>query len=676
MNPLLVKQHTPFDTPPFDRIEIEHYKPALEEAIKNGKTEVQKIIDNPEEPNFENTIVALEKSGTQIESIAAIFFNLNEAETNERMQALAPELSGMITDYANEINLNPEIFKRVKFVYEQKPALNEEQQMLLSDTYKGFIKGGADLNKNDKERYREITKRLSELSLKFNENVLAETNNFELHITSENDLKGLPDYVKNAAKEEAQSREKEGWVFTLHHPSYIPFMQHAKNRELREKMYRAFSIRGNQNNTFDNKENIKEIVNLRLEKANLLGYKNYSDMVLEDRMAQNAANVNKLLEDIFEAGHPHAIKDKKAIEATAKKHGHDGALERWDWAYYSELLRKEKYNLTDEMTKPYFELNSVIKAVFGLAETLYDLTIKPNTAIPVYHQDVTVYEVYSPHRKEVKAILYLDFHPRSGKGQGAWMTTFREQKTENGQYSAPFVSLVMNFTKPTSTEPALLTFDEVTTFLHEFGHALHAMLSNVTYGSQSCTNVYRDFVELPSQMHENYALEKEWLDKWAKHYKTGEKMPADLIQRIKDARNFNSGYASDRQISFGLIDMAWHSLTEPFTGDIIEFERDIMSKAELLPQVEGSAFNTAFSHIFAGGYAAGYYGYKWAEVLDADAFELFKETGIFNKETARRFSENILEKGGTAHPMKLYKTFRGQEPSIEPLLKREGLIEN
>jgi peptidyl-dipeptidase Dcp len=674
MNPLLVNQHTPFDTPAFDKIKLEHYQPALEEAIKKGKEEIQKIIENTELPSFDNTILALEKSGSQIDSIASIFFNLNEAETNDQMQALAPELSGMLTDYANEINLNPEIFKRVKAVYESKPNLNEEQQMLLSDTYKGFVKGGADLNEKDKERYRELTKRLSELSLKFNENVMAETNAFELHIIDEKELDGLPDYVRNAAKEEAQAKEKEGWIFTLQYPSYIPFMQHATNRILREKMYRAFTTRGNQNNEYDNKEIIKEIVNLRLEKANLLGYKNYSDMVLEDRMAQNAENVNKLLEDIFEAGHPHAIKDKEAIEATAKTHGHKDKLERWDWSFYSEILRKKKYNLTDEMTKPYFELNSVIKAVFGLAETLYDLSFKTNTAIPVYHKDVTVYEVYTPQRKEVKAILYLDFHPRSGKGQGAWMTTFREQKVENDQYKAPFVSLVMNFTKPTSKEPALLTFDELTTFLHEFGHALHAMLSNVTYGSQSCTNVYRDFVELPSQMHENFALEKEWLDTWAKHYKTGEKMPDELIQRIKDARNFNSGYASDRQISFGLIDMAWHSITKPFIGDVIDFERDIMSKAELLPQVEGSAFNTAFGHIFAGGYAAGYYGYKWAEVLDADAFEVFKQTGIFNKETARKFSENILEKGGTAHPMKLYKAFRGQEPSIEPLLKREGLI--
>jgi peptidyl-dipeptidase Dcp len=675
MNPLLVKPNTPFETPPFDKIEIEHYKPALIEAIKTGKEEVQQIIQNTDTPTFENTIEALELSGKNIETVASIFFNLNEAETNDKMQALAPELSGIITDYANEVNLNPDLFKKVKTVYDSAPELNQEQQMLLNDTYKGFIKGGADLDEKGKDRFREITKRLSELSLKFNENVLAETNAFELHITEKKDLEGLPDYVLNAAKEEAESREKEGWVFTLQYPSYIPFMQHAKNRSLREKMYKAFTTRGNQNNEFDNKDIIKEIVNLRLEKANLLGYKSYAHMVLEDRMAQNSANVNKLLDDIFEAGHPYALKDKEAVEATAQKHGHTGELERWDWAYYSELLRKEKYNLTDEMTKPYFELNSVIKAVFSLAETLYDLSFKVNNKIPTYHKDVTVYEVYSPQiENEIKAILYLDFHPRNGKGQGAWMTTFREQATEEGVYKAPFVSLVMNFTKPTSKEPALLTFDEVTTFLHEFGHALHAMLSNVRYGSQSCTNVYRDFVELPSQMHENFALEKEWLDTWAKHYKTGEKMPADLIQRIKDARNFNSGYASDRQISFGLVDMAWHSITEPFDGDVIEFEQKIMAKAETLPKVEGSAFNTSFGHIFAGGYAAGYYGYKWAEVLDADAFELFKETGIFNKNTAKKFAENILEKGGTAHPMRLYKAFRGQEPSIEPLLKREGLM--
>lgn len=674
MNPLLVKQHTPFDTPAFDKIKLEHYKPAFQEAIKKGKEDIQKIIENTENPTFENTIETLELSGADIDTVAGIFFNLNEAETSDEMQALAPELSGLITDYANEVNLNPDLFAKVKKVYKSNPTLNEDQKELLKDTYKGFIKGGADLNQIDKKRYREITKRLSELSLKFNENVMAETNAFELHVVNEKDLEGLPDYVRDAATEEAQSRKKEGWIFTLHYPSYIPFLQHAKNRSLREKMYRAFTTRGNHNNACDNKNIITEIVNLRLEKANLLGYDTYADMVLEDRMAQNADNVKTLLDDIFDAGHPHAIKDKEAVEATAKKNGHTDELKRWDWAFYSELLRKEKYNLTDEMTKPYFELNSVINAVFGLAKNLYKLSFKPNSDIPTYHKDVTVYEVYGPQRKEVKAILFLDFHPRKGKSQGAWMTTFREQSVEDGKYKAPFVSLVMNFTKPTSKEPALLTFDEVTTFLHEFGHALHAMLSNVKYSSQSCTNVYRDFVELPSQMHENWALEKEWLDMWAKHYKTGEKMPDDLIQRIKDARNFNSGYASDRQISFGLVDMAWHSIKHPFAGDVIEFEQKIMSKAEQLPPVEGSAFNTAFGHIFAGGYAAGYYGYKWAEVLDADAFELFKQTGIFNKETARKFASSILEKGGTSHPMKLYKAFRGQEPSIEPLLRRDGLL--
>lgn len=672
-NPFLQKPNTPYQTPPFGDIEIQHYKPALEQAIEQGRKEVQDIIQNEAEPDFRNTIEALERSGDLIEQGAGVFFNLNEAETSPDMQQLAPELSTMITDFANEVNLNEDLFRKVKTVYEAKPELNTEQQMLLHNIYKGFVKGGADLPEQNKERFRQITRRLSELSLKFNENVLADTNAFQLHITDEQDLAGLPDYVINAAREEAKHRDKSGWVFTLHHPSYLPFMQHADNRQLREQMYRAFSTRGHKGDKHDNKDIIKEIVNLRVEKARLLGYETYADMVLEDRMALNTKRVNDLLDQLYNAGHPHALKDKETIEQLAKEEGLEGELQRWDWAYYSEKLRKKRYNLTDEMTKPYFELDKVIHAVFKLANQLYDLSFRPNAEIPVYHKDVKAYKVFEGKARQVKAILYLDFHPRKGKGQGAWMTTFREQSNYDNEYKAPFVSLVTNFTKPTSDTPALLTFDEVTTFLHEFGHALHAILSNVIYESLSCTNVYRDFVELPSQIHENWAYEKEWLKQWALHYKTGEKIPDDLINRIREAKNFNSGYANDRQVSFGWVDLAWHTLKEPFDGDVVEFERSVMQKAEPLPQVEGSAFCTAFGHIFGGGYAAGYYGYKWAEVLDADAFQRFKEEGIFNKEVAAEFAANILKRGGTAHPMELYKAFRGKEPSVEPLLKREGL---
>jgi peptidyl-dipeptidase Dcp len=552
--------------------------------------------------------------------------------------------------------------------------LTKEQTQLLEKTYKGFVRGGAGLQGADKERFKDISRQLSKLTLFFNKNVLAETNAFTLHIENEADLAGLPQFVVDAAHEESKALGKSDWVFTLQHPSYVPFMQYADNRSLRETMYKAFATRGNNNNEHDNKETIKEIVNLRLEKARLFGYNSYADFVLEERMAQNAQNVNDLLQNLFDAGHSFALDDKKAVEEMARELGFDGRLERWDWGYYSEKLRKKQYTITDEMTKPYFELSNVIDAVFHLAEQLYGLTFKPASDVPVYHADVQVFNVFAGENERLQAVLYLDFHPRKGKGQGAWMTTFREQSNINGEFVCPLVSLVTNFTKPGAKTPSLLTFDEVTTFLHEFGHALHAMLSDVVYESLSCTNVYRDFVELPSQMHENWALEKEWLQKWACHYKTKEPIPDELIEKIRNARNFNSGYQNDRQISFGWVDMAWHTLTQPFEGDVVAFEKSAMSAAEPLPPVEGTAFCTAFGHIFAGGYAAGYYGYKWAEVLDADAFELFKEKGIFNQSVAKKFADTILKQGGSDHPMTLYKAFRGKEPSVEALLERSGLL--
>lgn len=673
-NPFLKKNILPYGVPAFDKILLSHYKPALAKAIEIARDEVRGIVDNSSKPIFENTIEALENSGKLISSIAEVFFNLNEADTNAEMQKLAQELSLMLTDYSNEVNLNKELFEKVRNVYEDNHGLSEEQQMLLKKTYKGFIRSGAALDDIQKEEYRKIVRELNQLSLQFGENVLAETNDFEMHLTDESDLSGLPSYVVEAAAEEAARRNKNGWVFTLHYPSYVPFMQHANKRELREKMYRAFASRGNRNNAFDNKEIIKKIVNLRLRKAQLLGYSTYAEYVLEERMAGNVDNVYKLLEELHLAASSHALSDKAAIEQLAQNMGLSSPLQRWDWAYYSEKLRQQKYNLTDEMTKPYFELDSVIKAVFSLAEELYDLTFRVNADIPVYNSEVQVFEVCKKGDNSVQSVLYLDFHPRAGKSQGAWMTTFREQSYVDGVFECPLVSLVTNFTKPTATTPSLLTFDEVVTFLHEFGHALHAMLSDVCYASLSCTNVYRDFVELPSQMHENWALEKQWLDRWAKHYETREKIPEWLIQRIIDARNFQSGYQCERQVSFGRIDMAWHTLEHVFDGQVADFEQQIMADFEPLPQVEGALFCAAFTHIFGGGYAAGYYGYKWAEVLDADAYNLFVEEGIFNKDVARKFADNILRKGGTAHPMQLYKAFRGSEPTVEPLLKRSGLL--
>lgn len=673
-NPFLQANNLPFEVPAFDKIHLNHYKPALERAIADAHIEIDTIIANRSKPTFKNTIEALEISGTLIGRISGVFFNLNEADTNPEMQKLAMELSLMLTDYSNEINLNSRLFERVRTVHAQNEELTAEQRVLLNKTYKGFIRNGAALNDVDKENYKKIVRELNQLSLQFGENVLAETNAFMLHLTDKNDLQGLPSYVIEAGAAEAAIRKLQGWVFTLHYPSYVPFMQHAQKRHLREKMYRAFASRGNQDNKFDNNEIIKKIVNLRLEKAKLLGYKNYAQYVLEERMAINVENVDKLLNKLHKAANPHALADKAAIEQLAKNHGLTEPLQKWDWAYYSEELRKQKFDLTDEMTKPYFELKNVINAVFKLAEDLYDLTFNTNSNIPVYHPEVKVFEVHKNNQEHTQAILYLDFHPRAGKSQGAWMTTFREQSYKKGVFECPLVSLVTNFTKPTADTPSLLTFDEVVTFLHEFGHALHAMLSDVQYASLSCTNVYRDFVELPSQIHENWALEKQWLDRWAQHYQTKERIPSELIQKISDARNFQSGYQCERQISFGRIDMAWHTLEQPFEDNVATFEHSIMKSADPLPLVDGTAFCTAFSHIFGGGYAAGYYGYKWAEVLDADAFDFFIEKGIFNKEAAQKFAENILKKGGTAHPLELYKSFRVSEPTVEPLLKRSGLL--
>ena len=673
-NPLLQEFNTPHQTPPFTQIQTAHYIPAFTAAMEEGRAEIKAIIDNPATPDFNNTIEALEKAGNKLSRISSIFFNLNSAETSEAIQEVAREVSPLLSEYGNDIWLNEPLFARVKPVYEQKDKLTiiTEQATLLDNTYKGFVRRGALLNAEDKQKYRNITAELSKLSLQFGENLLAETNDYKLHITEEADLAGLPEAVREAAQQLAESEGKEGWMFSLHAPSMLPFMQYADQRELREQLFRASTKRGNQDNQNDNKANILRQAELRLAKAQLLGYRSHADYVLEERMAQSADKVNAFLNELFEKSFPFAQEDVAQVAAFAKQQGLEGELQRWDFAYYSEKLKTSLFDLNEEMTKPYFQLEKVKTGIFDLTNKLWGLSYKLNKDIPVYHPDVFAYEVFN-RDEQVISVLYLDFHPRKGKQGGAWMTSFRDQHMENGQNIIPHVSVVCNFTPPTASRPSLLTFNEVTTFLHEFGHALHGMLSEVTYESLSGTSVYRDFVELPSQIMENWALEKEWLQDVAVHYQTGETMPEDLIQKIIAADNFQSGYLTVRQLSFGFNDMAWHSITEPLATDAISFEKAAMAKTELFPEVAGSCFSTAFGHIFDGGYAAGYYGYKWAEVLDADAYALFKEKGIFDQATAESFREHILSKGGTRHPMDLYVAFRGAEPSVEALLLRSGL---
>lgn len=673
-NPLSGSFTHPHETPPFDKIKTEHYEPAFKEAIAEARKDIQTIVDNPEAPGFSNTIEALDQAGERLNAISSIFFNLNSACTNEEMQQIAQRVSPLLTEYGNSVSMNPELFARVKAVYETRNQLEltPEQQTLLEDTWKSFVKGGANLEGEARKRFEAITMELSQLGLKFDENTLAETNHFILHITDEKELSGLPQSALETAALTAKEKGLEGWVFTLHAPSYIPFLKYADNRALREKMYRAYSSRGNRENANDNKEIIRKMVTLRLEKAKLLGYHTYADYVLSDRMASSPQEVTSFLDQLLTASHRHALAEKQEVEDFARRKGFTGELQRWDWAYYSNQLKQEKYALDDEMLKPYFQLENVQKGVFGLAGKLYGLTFKEVVNIPKYHEDVKTFEVYDRDGSFL-AVLYTDFFPRESKGGGAWMTEFRGQHQKDGKDIRPLVSIVMNFTKPTDQKPSLLTFDEVTTFLHEFGHSLHGMLSRCTYNSTGGTNVYRDFVELPSQIMENWALEKEWLDTWAVHYETGEKIPQEYIDRIRQAANFQSGYQSDRQLSFGMVDMAWHSLTEPFTGSVQAFEQQAMAPTETFPAVDSSCFSTGFGHIFGGGYAAGYYSYKWAEVLDADAFSVFSEKGIFDPETAASFRKNILEKGGSEHPMTLYKRFRGHEPTVDALLERSGL---
>lgn len=671
-NPLLKDFTTPYETPPFNLIKTEDYEPAFNAAIEEAKTEIEAIASSPSEATFENTIVALDSAGERLNRIAEIFFNLNSCLTNEKIQEIAQRVSPKLTEYGHSIYMNTALFHRVQKVRETCRNLDPEDSRLLESTWKSFIDGGANLQGEAKERFKEISVELSKLSLTFDKNELAETNNFELHLTDEADLAGLPEGVREAAAITAREKGKEGWIFNLQAPSYIPFLRYADNRQLREEIYKAYSRRGFQANEYNNEKIVKRITALRLEKARIMGYNTYAEYALTKRMAKNPENVNRFIEQLHGPSYKASCLEKEEVEAFAQKHGLEGELQRWDWPYYSNKLKQEKYAFDDEMLRPYFRLENVQQAIFGLATKLYGITFERITDIPVYHEDVSTFKVNDSDGNFL-AILYLDFFPRESKTTGAWMTQFRGQRQRNGKDIRPLVSLVMNFTKPTPSKPSLLTFNEVTTFLHEFGHALHGMLSRCRYDGTSMDSVYRDFVELPSQFMENFALEKEWLDTWAVHYKTGEKIPQEFIDKIRNSANFQSGYASDRQLCYCMIDMAWHSITQPVSEPLIDFERQIMSRTEIMPTVEGSAFSTAFGHIFAGGYAAGYYGYKWAEVLDADAFSVFKKQGIFNPETASSFRHNILEKGNSEDPMELYKRFRGQEPTVDALLERDGL---
>jgi peptidyl-dipeptidase Dcp len=673
-NPLLQEWITPFGTTPFNLIKTIHYKPAVEEAIRIAEEEIKNITDNNNCPDFKNTIKALESAGETLGRITSVLFNLNSAETNKALQQVAQEVSPLLTRFANDITLNKELFQRIRIVFNslEKSELNTEQKILTEKKYRNFILGGAALKEEERKRFRDISEELATLSLKFEENVLEETNSFELHITNKKDLSGLPESLVELASMEAEKRKKEGWVFTLHFPSYVPFMQYSERRDLREKMFKAYNSRGFRANNFNNNLIALKIANLRLEIARMLGFKTFAEMILGDRMADTPEKVEIFLEELYQASKPAALRDFENVRRFANSLGHTGSIERYDWAYYSEKYKKKLYNIDDEILRPYFSLENVETAIFGLASTLYGIRFVRNTNIPVYDPEVKAFEVYD-HEDAFLSILYIDYHPRPGKNGGAWMTSYREQKNENGIEVRPLISIVANFTRPSDTRPSLLSFNELTTYLHEFGHSLHGMLTKCTYESLSGTNVARDFVELPSQFMENFAFEKEWLDTWAADYITGDKIPDEIISKIKEASTFNEGYACYRQLGFAFLDMAWHSVETPVIKNISEFESEALSRTELFPPIDGLNMSTSFGHIFSGGYAAGYYGYKWAEVLDADAFSYFRETGIFNRKTSEAFRTHILEKGGTDNPHDLYVRFRGKEPTIDALLKRSGL---
>ena len=669
-NPLLAEWDTPHATPPFDLIKIEHYEPAIETAIAVSRAEIDAIVNNPAKPTFKNTIVAMERQGALLNRILGLFYNLNEADTSAEMEAIALRIQPKLTELSNDVALNPELFARVKAVYEgSRRGLSDVDIKLLEDSYKSFSRSGAALADDKKEEYRKYTAELSEATLIFGQNALAATNAFAINITNPAQVAELPDFVKEGLAAEAKARGEKGWTVTLKAPSYGPFMMYSSQRDIKEKLYRAYNSRA-LGGEHDNSQIIRNITSLRMKIANLLGYKTHADYTLEERMAESAENVNSFLEELRASTIDFAHKDYATISDYAHSKGLKDKLMPWDWAYYTEKYKSEKYAINDEQVKPYLKLDNVIKGVFLLAEKLYGLSFVANDKIQVYHPDVTAYEVYDGN--DLMAVLYLDFFPRESKRSGAWMTEFRGTKIVDGVETRPLVSLVMNFTKPTETTPSLLTFDEFTTFLHEFGHALHGMLAKGEYESMNGTSVYRDFVELPSQIMENWATEKEYLDMWAVHYQTGEAIPAELVEKIVAAKNYLAAYSNVRQLSFGMSDMAWHTMTEPYAGEIEPFEMKAMAPVQVTPVVEGTAMAPAFTHIFSGGYAAGYYGYKWAEVLAADAFSLFKEKGIFDAATAKSF-RHLLEQGGQRHPMDIYVEFRGHKPETQALVEAMGL---
>ena len=667
--------NTLHNTAPFSKIKNEDYLPAFIEGIALAKAEIDAIVQNEALPTFENTIEALDYSGYILDRISSIFFNLNSAETNDEIQKIAQEVSPLLSDFSNDITLNAALFAKVKAVYDQKASLNlnPEQTTLLDKKYKSFSRNGANLSEDKKAKLREIDKELSKTSLKFGENALAETQAFQMHLTNKDDLAGLPEGTIEAARSLAQSQEKEGWIFTLDYPSYIPFVTYAENRELRKKMAIASGAKGFQNNEFDNQQNVLKIAKLRFDRAQLLGYATHAHFVLEERMAQSPEKVLSFSNDLLAKAKPAALKEFAELTAFAKELDGIEQLEKWDGAYYSEKLKQKLFDLDDEKLKPYFQLEKVLEGAFITAEKLFGLHFEESKAIDKYHEEVVTYEV-KDDRNNLVAVFYADFFPRKGKRNGAWMTSYKSQYIKDGSNERPHISIVCNFTKPTETKPSLLTFNEVTTLFHEFGHALHGILANTTYPSLSGTSVFWDFVELPSQIMENWCYEPEALSLFAHHYQTGEMIPMDLVEKIKESASFQEGMATMRQLSFGLLDMGWHGQDPSNITDIKAFETEQFAATQLYPEVAENAMSTAFSHIFQGGYSSGYYSYKWAEVLDADAFEYFKEKGIFNKEVANKFKDNILSKGGTEPPMELYKRFRGQEPKPDALLRRAGLI--
>lgn len=675
MTILTEKFNTKHNTAPFSQIKIDDYVPAFTTNIANARAEIDAIVNNPEPPTFANTIEALDFAGDALERLSSIFFNLNSAETNDEMQKIAQEVSPVLTAFGNDITLNADLFKRVKSVYDQMDQLDltTEQRTLLTKKYKSFSRNGALLSEDKKTRLREIDAELAKLSLTFGENVLAETNAYQLHITDEKDLDGLPEGAIEAAHAIAKSQDKNGWIFTLDHPSYLPFVTYANNRTLRKEIAIAFGRKGFQNNTNDNQEIVIKIANLRHERANLLGYQTHAHFVLEERMAQSPDKVTAFLNDLQAKAKPAAEREFAQLTNFAKKLDAIDHLEKWDGAYYSEKLKQELFNLDDEKLKPYFQLENVLNGAFTVAQKLFGITFTEVFDIDKYHEEVQTFEVKDT-TGNLTAVFYADFFPRKGKRNGAWMTSFKHQSIQNGTNERPHVSIVCNFTKPTATKPSLLTFNEVTTLFHEFGHALHGMLANTTYPSLSGTSVYWDFVELPSQVMENWCYEPEALALFARHYQTGEIIPMEYVEKIKESASFLEGMATLRQISFGLLDMGWHGQDPSDIHDVKTFENEQFASTKLYPDVAENAMSTAFSHIFQGGYSSGYYSYKWAEVLDADAFAYFQEKGIFNPEVAQLFKENILSQGGTDHPMTLYKKFRGQEPKPEALLKRAGLL--